>query len=163
MSRFNCSRLDEVRATLAQGHWPHACAPELRAHVEGCTRCGQEVLLTQHMQVARNASMQAARPGAASLLWWRAQARRRNTALERAGRPLAAAQGFALVVALAVVAGLVVAHWQGIVASATAGQSMPAVSLTDLLGSWGLAPVVLAVALVTMLGGVVVYLTTERH
>jgi hypothetical protein len=39
---------------------------------------------------------------------------------------------------------------------------MPAVSLTDLLGSWGLAPVVLAVTLITMLGGVVVYLTTER-
>lgn len=147
---------------MAQGHWPQACAPELRAHVERCTRCAQEVLIARHMHTARIESLQVARPGAASLLWWRAQARRRNAALERAGRPLAAAQGFALVVALAVVAALVATHWQGIVASATAGQSVPAVSWSDLLGSWGLAPIILAIPVITMLGGVVVYLGTER-
>jgi hypothetical protein len=163
MSWLGCSRLDEVRQALAQGHWPQACAPELRAHVEGCVRCAQEVLLAEYMQVARNESVQAARPGAASLLWWRAQTRRRNAALERAGRPLAAAQIFALAVVLAVVAGLVAAHWHEILERAASAQAAPAFSFSDLLGSWGPAPVILAIALIATLGSVVVYLTTERQ
>ena len=160
---MNCSRLDEVRQALSAGHWPQASAPDLRAHVATCSRCSQEVLITQHLQVDRAEAVASARPGTPSLLWLRAQARRRTAALERAGRPLAAAQIFALVLVAATVLGMVAAHWRAVVAGALPEQGASAFSLTALLGEWGLAPLIAAFALLTTLGGVVVYLTTERQ
>jgi hypothetical protein len=162
MSRLTCSRLDEVRTALAQGHWPEACATDLRAHVEACTRCAQEVLLTTHLQLDRAGTMASAQPVAPSLLWWRAQVRRRNAALERAGRPLAAAQIFALVIAAAAVVGILVSHWNSLLERAPSAENAAA-ALTALRGEWGLAPLLLAFAVVTTLGGVVVYLSTDRH
>ena len=163
MNLRGCSHLDEVRSALSQGHWPDACAADLRAHVDACRRCAEEILLTRHFQLARAEAVETARPGAASLLWWRAQTRRRNAALERAGRPLAAAQVFALVIVVAALVGVVASHWQSLLDRALATQIAPAASLVAMRGDWGLAPLVVAFGLVTMLGGVVVYLTTERQ
>ena len=162
MSRLTCSRLDEVRTALAQGYWPEACAADLRAHVEACTRCTQEVLLTTRLQQTRSATIAAAQPVPASLLWWRAQVRRRNAALERAGRPIAAAQTFALVIAAAVILRIVVSHWSTIADRAPSTESAAA-AFSALRGDWGIAPLLLAFALITTLGGVVVYLSTDRH
>ena len=158
---MSCSRLDEVRQALSDGHWPQASAPELHAHVATCSRCAQEVLITQHLQLARAEAISSARPGTPSLLWLRAQARRRSAALERAGRPLAAAQIFALVLVAAAIFGIVAAHWSTLFAAAQPDAS--AFSLTALLGDWGMAPLILGLAILTTLGGVVVYLTTERQ
>ena len=160
MNWKSCSQLNEVRDALAQGHWPDACAPELRAHVAACNRCAQEILLTQHLHRDRIAAVSAAQPGAASLLWWRAQARRRNAALQRAGRPLAAAQFFALLTVVAAIVGFVALHWRNLVDHATAA---PASSLSNFVGDWGLAPLIFALLVITTLGGVVVYLTSERQ
>jgi len=158
MSPLTCSRLDEVRAALAQGHWPQACASELRAHVDACVRCAQEVLLTTHFQQARSATIGGAQPTVPSLIWWRAQVRRRNSALERVGRPIAAAQIFALGIAVATLIGIVAAHWHSI-----ADQAAPTWSLTSVLDNWGLVPLIVAITLITTLGGVVVYLSTDRQ
>ena len=117
-----CSHLEEVRRSLAAGHWPHAAAPELRTHAETCTRCAQEILLTSHFQQARANTIAAAQPGTASLLWWRAQLRRRNAALTRAGRPIAAAQVFALAVVLLAIAVLIATHWQSLLANTPSAQ-----------------------------------------
>ncbi|HEY4382172.1 MAG TPA: hypothetical protein VGN01_17620 [Acidobacteriaceae bacterium] len=160
MSPLTCSRLDEVRTALAQGHWPQACAADLRAHVEACARCAQEVLLTTHLQQTRAATVALAQPASASLLWWRAQLRRRNAALERAGRPLAAAHIFALIIALVVIARTVAAHWQTIADHALTPAEQP---LSTVLGQWGLAPLLAAVAVITTLSGVVLYLSTNRQ
>ena len=51
-----------------------------------------------------------ARLAAPGLLWWRAQIRRRNEALERVERPLVGAQIFTLLLALAAAGGL--AAWE---------------------------------------------------
>ena len=161
-----CSRLDEVRAALAAGHWPQASVPELRAHVAACTPCSQEVLITTHLQQSRTAAVATARPGSASLLWRRAQVRRRNAALERAGRPLAAAHAFALILLAAVAIGLVATHWRAVLDHFAADPGLaptPSFSVTTLIAQWGLTPLLLAFALLTTLGGVVVYLTTDRH
>jgi hypothetical protein len=155
MNWRTCSRLDEVRQALAQGHWPHACAADLREHVEQCTQCANEVLITTHLQRARSESVAAARPGASNLLWLKAQARRRNAALERIGRPLAAAQAFAFVVILAAIAGIVAVHWHSLTDRAS--------SLTAALSGWGLAPIALGVGVLTMLACLAAYLTTERQ
>jgi hypothetical protein len=159
----NCSRLDEVRLALIAGHWPQASAPDLRAHVETCGRCAQEVLITQHLQTARTQTIASARPGSPSLLWLRAQARRRTAALERAGRPLAAAQIFALVLVAATIFGLAASHWRSLMDHMLSTPDSTAFSFTTMLGDWGMLPLLAAVALLTTLGGVVVYLTTERQ
>jgi anti-sigma factor RsiW len=158
-----CSRLEEVRSALSAGHWPQACSSDLRAHVDTCTRCAQEVVVTQHLQQARASAVEALRPATPSLLWWRAQIRRRNTAIERAGRPLAAAQVFALVIVVAALVGLIAGHWHSLLDRVLSTQATSAFSLAGVLGDWGLTPFIFAVTLITALGGVVLYLTTERH
>jgi hypothetical protein len=163
MSSRGCSRLDEVQQALALGHWPQACPTELRTHVERCSRCSDEVLLTEHFQLTRTETIEAARTEPPNLLWWRAQLRRRNTALERAGRPLMAAQVFALVITLAVIAAATAIHWNGLWDRLRAAQWTPLASLTAMRGDWGLAPLVVGLAAVAMLGGLVVYLTAERQ
>jgi hypothetical protein len=162
-----CSHLYEIRKALTAGHWPHAAAPELRTHAEICNRCAQEILLTGHFQQARANAIADAQPGTASLLWWRAQLRRRNAALTRAGRPIAAAQVFALAVALIAMAALIATHWSGILAL-SAPAHIPsaqdaAASITAIGSDWGLTTLILAITLITTLGCVVLYLSTDRH
>jgi hypothetical protein len=157
-----CSHLEEIRQSLAAGHWPHAAAPELRIHAETCNRCAQEVLLTTHFQTARADTLPVAQPIAANLLWWRAQLRRRNAALTRAARPIAAAQIFALAVVLIAIAALVATHWHSVLAFAApdATVTLPATGTAS-----GLTPLILtlAITLVTTLSGVVLYLSTDRQ
>jgi len=45
-----CSRQPEVQQLLANGHWPHACPADLRAHLADCRTCGELVLVTQAFQ-----------------------------------------------------------------------------------------------------------------
>jgi hypothetical protein len=163
MSWRGCSHLDEVRETLRQGHWPEACAPELRAHARDCHRCAEEILLSQHFQVVRAETAKATPVGAPSLLWWRAQVQRRNSALERAGQPVVAAQLFALLIALVVLGGMVAVHFQSLMAHVQFVPGQQIQSLAAMLGDWGAIPLAVALGVVAMLGGVVVYLTAQRQ
>jgi hypothetical protein len=155
MNWRGCPRQDEVRRALTQGFWPNACAVDLRAHVEQCTSCANEILITTHLQRARSEAMHAVQPGPSNLLWLRAQARRRNAAIERIGRPLAAAQAFAFAVILAAMVGIIATHWQNLTDRAS--------SFTTILGAWGLAPIALGIGTLTLLGCLAVYLTAERQ
>lgn len=105
-----CAREQEVAEAVRSGRWPLGCEPELRAHVDACRRCGEMVLLTSAFQQARIEAGDAAPLPHPGLLWWRAQLRRRNAALERVSRPLAGAHVFALL--LNVVALVAVFAWQ---------------------------------------------------
>ena len=89
-----------------------------------------------------------------SLLWWRAQLRRRQAAMEKVSRPMWGAQIVAMIFALLVAAGF------------------GAYFLRDgaLQGTWkstvaglGLTPMVAVLMLLVFAGGVVVYLTLERE
>jgi hypothetical protein len=155
---FDCTHLDEVRHALRSGYWPAAASPELRDHVAACTRCGQEVLLTTHLQQARSEALSATPPASPSLVWWRAQARRRQAALARASRPVLAAQVFAIVVVVATVALLAARHWQSMLDNALAAPA----SIGGMLDVWGIAPLVLGALLLSALAAVIVYLTAER-
>ena len=106
----SCPREKDVAAELASGHWPHAVAEELMRHSETCGRCGELVVVTVAFRQARANAVAGARLAAPGLLWWRAQIRRRNEALERVERPLVGAQIFTLLLALAAAGGL--AAWE---------------------------------------------------
>ena len=97
-----CSYEKELTQALKDGHWPHGCGSELRAHVDACDNCSDLVLVTQTFQVARSESEHATPCGSPSLLWWRAQLRRRYAATERVSRPITIAQIFAWLVTVLV-------------------------------------------------------------
>ncbi|HEY6369293.1 MAG TPA: hypothetical protein VIX37_01830 [Candidatus Sulfotelmatobacter sp.] len=98
MTFHTCSFENELTQALKDGHWPEGCGPELRAHVESCANCSDLVLVTQTFHSARSESECTALSGSPSLLWWRAQLRRRNAATERVSRPVTIAEIFAFVV-----------------------------------------------------------------
>ena len=170
---FNpCSREKEVTELLARGGWPDACAPELRDHVSACRSCGDLVLVTDAFQKARASAAGAAKLSSPGALWWRAQLRRRNAAVERVGKPILGAQIFALAVNLSLaLAFLAYQATHGLNWLAWLKQ-MPQ-SLTAHLESawpsglftsgWSLMVLVPAIATLALLGGVVVYLASEKQ
>jgi hypothetical protein len=56
MTFRTCSFEKELTQALKDGHWPQGCGPELRAHVDGCSNCGDLVLVTETFQRARSES-----------------------------------------------------------------------------------------------------------
>ena len=100
MSLRTCNRDQEIAEALAAGFWPEACSEDLRAHLAACDACSQRVLLSQAFRRERAAACAQPRLESPGVLWWRAQLRRRNAAIERIGRPVLFAQVFAVLTAL---------------------------------------------------------------
>jgi hypothetical protein len=167
-----CSREKEVAALVARGQWPQACSPELRAHVTGCRSCGELVLVTSAFQHARAEAAGAAKLGSPGALWWRAQLRRRNAAVERVGKPILGAQIFALAINLFAVVALLVSqarhglNWLSWLAQLPQPHSLHLESLwpaTLFSAGWSLLVLIPALATLALLGGVVVYLASEKQ
>jgi hypothetical protein len=156
-----------VTELLRQGYWPEACPEELRAHVGTCRNCSDLVLVTQALQTSRRQTLDLPRLESPGALWWRAQLRRRNAAIETVGRPILGAQIFALVLMIVVAAGALV--WKGTLVKAWLEDLPGALHLdalvpSSLSGSSGMGWIVLpALAMVALLSGVVAYLATEKQ
>jgi hypothetical protein len=128
------------------------------------------VLVTENLQRARAEAAGVAPLPRAGLLWWRAQLRRRNANLERISRPVQGAQIFALAVTLLAAAGFVVAEvphdsswwtWLEELPHALHFEALlPATLLRPTGGLWLLVP---ALATLALLGGVAVYLGSEKQ
>jgi hypothetical protein len=171
MSPFSCAREAELLALLDRGQWPQACAAELRAHVEGCRVCSEVVLAKQAFQAERASAMAAPNLPTASALWWRAQLRRRNAAVERVGRPILGAQIFAMVlVLLLAAAGLAWQLRRGVHPAALNPtvwieglhfDALWSASLGSFVGSFGFIMPVLA--MLVLVSGVVVYFASEKQ
>ncbi len=166
MSPFTCTREREVTELLRQGYWPEACPEELRAHVETCRSCSDLVLVSQALQASRRQTLDIPRLESPGALWWRAQLRRRNAAIETVGRPILGAQIFALTLMIVVaVCGLVwrgnlVKDWLANLPQALHLEALVPAALTQ---SDGMGWIVPALAMVALLSGVVVYLATEKQ
>jgi hypothetical protein len=166
-----CSRQAEVLALVARGHWPHACPPELRAHLGDCRSCADLLLVTQAFLDARATTALQAQLPAPGAIWWRAQLRRRNAAVERVGKPILGAYIFALSITLLVAAALVVSQarqgfrwldWlgQSQIAAVHAQSFNPSAWLSS---GWSLMVLIPVLATVAVLGAVVVYVAAERQ
>ncbi len=167
MSPFSCAREREVTELLHQGYWPDACPADLRGHVEACRVCSDLVVVAQAFQQAHMQTMPPPRMESAGAIWWRAQLRRRNAAIEKVARPIWGAQIFALVVSVVVAAGVLA--WKGSVlrgwfADLPRALHLDALMPAALSQSGGVGSIVLpALATVVLLSGVVVYLATEKQ
>ena len=110
MKSYFCSQQERVTAAIHAGQWPEGCDPELRAHVESCPTCSDAALVAQALRQARHAAIQSPQLPSPGLLWWRAQIRRRNAAIERMTRPIAVAEKIALCTVLLATIALI--GWQ---------------------------------------------------
>ena len=167
-----CSREKDVAELLARGHFPLAYTPELHAHLGACRSCADLVLVTQAFQSARASAAAQANLPSPSQLWWRAQLRRRNEAVERVGKPILGAQIFALSVCLAFAAGFLASQatrglawlpWLKALPQASA-LHLEALVPTGLFSSgWSLMVLIPVLATLALLGGVAVYLASEKQ
>ena len=105
-----CPHEEETAASLRENRWPCAADPALLIHARNCRRCSDIVLTAQTLQQARSVAVQSAHIGSPGYLWWRAQLRRRNRAVERVAEPIVWAEKFALISILCVACGF--AFWQ---------------------------------------------------
>jgi hypothetical protein len=172
-----CPRENEVADLVARGQWPQASAPELREHVHACRACGELALVATAFQAARaetlaSAHVVSARFSSAGALWWRAQLRRRNAAVERLGRPLLGAQIFALAVTLLAAFGFVGFEARHGVAWLNWLEALPQAatlqfadfSSSGLFNSgWFWLLFASAAATLVLVAGVVVYLAAEKQ
>ncbi|HXS77577.1 MAG TPA: hypothetical protein VN753_15455 [Terracidiphilus sp.] len=166
MSPFTCSRERELSELLQNGFWPQACSDDLRAHVASCRSCSDLVLVTEALQGSRRQSADLARLQPSGAIWWRAQLRRRNAAIEKMSRPILGAQIFALVITLVIVGAI--ALWQADTWSSWFSELPSVLHLDALIPSslpqtgilWIVVPVFATIALVS---GIVVYLASEKQ
>jgi len=170
MRPLTCAREAEVREALYRGKWPDGSTSELRNHVVACRVCSDLVLVAESLQLARADASAAPRLQAPGVLWWRAQLRKRNAAVEQIDKPILGAQLFAFAVIIAL--GVVAVAWQarqGHRLSAWIKDLLRALDFGSLLpasfehgggGFWVLVPVLATIAL---LSGVVVYLASEKQ
>ena len=170
MSPLGCARERETAEVLERGQWPHACAAELRAHVESCRVCGELAVVRTALRAERAAAMTRVVLPSASALWWRAQLRKRNEAIERIARPIVGAEIFAI--AMAAVVALCALGWalRSGLKSAAWIESLRPDRLWDMLwpvsaGSFqgGLWMTVALLGVLALVGGVVVYFASEKQ
>lgn len=166
----SCPHETEIQAIVRSGHWPEACDPELRDHVETCRTCGEQLLVLHAFHSARAHTMQAACADHSDLLWWRAQLRRRNDALQRVSRPITTAQIFAFCISVLAAAALLRSQWQqGLNWSSWLPQSssdsqFDALSFfTSINADWGLFLLLTGLGTVLLLSAVIVYLASDRN
>ena len=168
----SCSHEKEVAELLRRGQWPAACPPDLRAHLSACRSCGDLALVTETFQRARSEAAGAARVSTPGALWWRAQLRSRNAAVERIGKPILGAHIFALAINLFIVVAFLAYQarhglsWLSWLEQLPQAYSLHLDNLSQsalLNPGWSLMVLVPALATLALLGGVVVYLVSERQ
>ena len=151
---ISCAHSEEIQKKLTQGRWPLDTSAELREHVSGCRSCAELVRVSVAFQQDRAAMVAVKRLDLPSLLWWRAQLRRRQVAMEKVSRPMWGAQ-----IAAAIVAVLVAVGFGAYMLRDGALQS----TLKATMSGFGLAPMLAIGMLLALAGGAVLYLTLERE
>jgi hypothetical protein len=167
-----CAYEKEVTQLMLRGGWPAACPAELRTHVNACRSCADMVLVTASFQREREAAARAARISTPGALWWRAQLRRRNAAVERIAKPMMGAHLFALFVCAAVmIVSLTDQARQG-VSWLTGMEELPHAFTSNLNhlwssvfldSGWSLTVLIPSIAILALLSGVAVFLAWERQ
>jgi len=168
MTFRTCSYEKELHQALKDGHWPEGCGHELRTHVDGCGNCSDLVLVTQAFRRARTQSERAAPCGSPSLLWWRAQLRRRNAAAERVSRPITIAQTFAWFVTVLVGVVFVASqyshglHWASWWSEFVPPRAFHLLPFGSGQVGWNLVLLISGFAVLALLSALVVYLAAEK-
>lgn len=98
-----CGHERDVLDLVAVGQWPARADQALRLHVAGCETCAEVASVAVAVRDWDEAGPAVHVPDA-SVVWYRAQARAREEALRKAGRPVLVAQIAAVLAIVAAVA-----------------------------------------------------------
>jgi hypothetical protein len=129
------------------------------------------VLVTEAFRQERVVSEGQARLNSPGVVWWRAQLRQRNSALEKIAKPIQGAQIFALIVSVAVAVGFIVSQarhglgwlsWFSGLRQTEAFHLGTLWSFVSMTSDWNLAVVIAGFGALALLSGVVLYLAFER-
>ena len=169
MRPYFCSWQDEIAAALHEGTLPDA----LREHTNACRQCADLVLVTEAFQQERALATQATSShtraqslATPSLLWWRAQLRQRNQALERVTRPIFLAEKIALIGVVLSAVGLIL--WQGdwmtsLLNSLVDSFSDPAnAALSSTTANWMILSLIAGFGSLVAFSGLAVYLIRKK-
>lgn len=104
---MNCQREIEVLAAVMDGRWPEGCDAEVRAHAASCRDCGEVVIVAGALRQDHHAAIREAGVPPPSLVWWRAQRRARQEAMDTARRTITAVQTGSLAAAVVIGAALI--------------------------------------------------------
>lgn len=170
MTVRTCPREKELAEALRAGYWPEACDSSLRTHVQSCEHCAERLLLTHSFKAARAEAMAAGTLPHPGILWWRAQLRKRNDALEQVSRPTRWVSRVALLAMMVVVAAVLVwrsdfvGEWLGWFGAMPHSSSFRIESLWATVGNWNsLLLLTCAVSLVVFGAVAVVVVSKEQE
>jgi hypothetical protein len=175
MTLRGCLREKEVRELVLRGQWPQASSDELRVHAAGCRQCADLALVMQSFQAARSQSSAKANPGSAGVLWWRAQLRRRKTAMEKIDRPIVGAQIFAFSITLVIALVFAISQlrrgvqwssplaWFGQLPRAVSDYFADLWTSASAMPAWGVALGIFGLAAVALFSGVMLYVDRQRR
>lgn len=162
---IDCTREQDVLDAVAAGRWPERCDAELQEHIRLCRICQDVAVVSAALSEERNVAWESATVPPSSLVWWSAQIRAREEAARVAGRPIALAQGVALICLLAVAVVLVplMLPWLRLAAAAASDMAswvMPraaAVSSALTLSAGSALPLLAFVAAWALIAPIVLY------
>jgi hypothetical protein len=92
MSRIECNREQEVLDAITAGRWPDRLNEELSTHVATCSICADLGLVAQSLNADYQDALSNVRVPSAGLVWWRAEIRARQDAVQTVNRPIRWAQ-----------------------------------------------------------------------
>ena len=101
MTMVECPREADVLDALAAARWPHRVDRELTDHVVSCAICADVLAVASAMQADHDAAWKEAGVPSSGQMWWRVEMRTKQDAIREASRPVAVAQGIAVLFALA--------------------------------------------------------------
>jgi hypothetical protein len=104
--KVDCAHEQDVLDAVAAGRWPERCEAELKAHVAACAVCEDLAQVFAALTEERDAAWEEAAVPPSAVVWWRAQILAREEAQRAAARPIAIAQGVAVVALVAAAAAL---------------------------------------------------------
>jgi len=99
---IQCPREADVLDALASARWPDRVDAELADHVAACGICQDVIAVASAMREDHDAAWREANVPSSGQMWWRAEMRVKQDAVREASRPVAIAQGVAVVLALSV-------------------------------------------------------------
>lgn len=168
MSLTSCPRVSELASALKAGHARSAWDSSLREHVDACRHCADYLVLSETLHAAREASMHDVPALSPGLLWWRAQLRRRNQALQQIGRPTAIIGKLALLsTAIVAVVALLSqrregAEWLRWLFGLQDGASLHHATLAMQSSFWNLLLGVVSLGAIAALGALALFLATDK-
>jgi hypothetical protein len=94
MKPIECLRENEVIEAVECERWPDRCADDLRAHITSCAICSDVLTVALAIHDERELEYREAQVPSAGLVWWRAELRARQEAIQTVSRPITLVQAF---------------------------------------------------------------------